>query len=212
MTPNTAEASAFHKLQNLALGVAQFLGDGWVRVTLLPPDSERGNWRKSEITRTVATGVQSITFTIWWNDFNKVTVRGHTHPGHEPSRWDEEKTGKAEIGVSLSRDHVAVAKDIQRRLLPAYEALWAMSSERKAGAETFQTKRAANVAKVLSIMEPAGASLDNRGDKNSISFYNKVNSLSGGFEMSADNVSVKLDCSLEFAMVIARLVAANLVR
>lgn len=90
-----------------------------------------------------------------------------------------------DIGISISRPAETLAKDILRRFIPAYQALYAAQVERVNSANDYAAKTATNKAR----LEKAFGELD-----------------SVGFEASGDSIRLKLSVTIEQAEQIAKLV------
>ncbi len=169
------QANERKALSELAQQVASALGDGWHY--LAPKDDDELTARN----RYIVNGERKVSVAFVWNQRDRVSLRGTFNNGlhqHLPYRAEN-----PEITVAISRGPAVIAREMVRRVLPAYDALLAQTKTRKAQADDYRAKQ---IAKLVHLGATVGLTLTPREDADRFFFDG------GEVRVSDDDASVTL--------------------
>lgn len=158
-------------------------------------------WRLDEEQEVYGTLIVSnsgggLVFSPIWNNSNRVEIHGYYGDLNQYLPYKREKT---EITVSMAKTSERIAKDIEKRLLPVYEKVYAETMEAKKVDDKYKREKAAILK---TIQEVIGGDAHIIHDKEVISYK--------PFECdveywSGHNVRVKIILSLEKAVEILKI-------
>ena len=100
-------------------------------------------WRLDEEQGTYGTLIMSndsdgLVFSPIWNNSNRVEIHGYYGGLNKYLPYEREKT---EITVSMAKTPERIAKDIEKRLLPAYKKVYAETMEAKKVDDEYKKKK-----------------------------------------------------------------------
>ncbi len=169
------QANERQALSALTRDIATALGNGWQYIA--PKDDDELTSRN----RYIVNGDRKVSVGFVWNQRDRVSLRGTFDNGlhqHLPYRAEN-----PEITVAISRGPAVIAREIARRVLPAYDALLAQTKARKAEANEFRRKQVANLVALGAVV---GLTLTPRDDVDRFFFDG------GEVRVSDDDASVTL--------------------
>ena len=141
----------------------------------------------------------------------RLFIRGEMPGGHGTTFLPHGAT-IPRITVSLSKTTQQIARDIERRFLPDYLALWQQCQDRKTATESAYAKCWANAQRLAG----TGAGVELRGDRRQYQepgiHYYGMNQGRGYFDGQVHTDSVRLDIrslSVELAEKVIRLIVAE---
>lgn len=192
-------ATLTRNIRAMFMDVAKLLGEGWIVEPATKVHDEDTQEDRAEVYLSHPSGKQIY---VSWNQYfsgskfdGKLNISGSFDYGDRSLGISFPRDAeRPEIGVSLSRGSVAIAKDIQRRFMPVYDKRYSEIAETVRTYTEFRDRKLGVSQRLgaLASADPKRVTVDGFETYGSKGPYVKVKTYGDGVTVKVENCSEKL--------------------